>query len=87
MTATSPLRIHHAGAVGTVLERELVPAFTAAAGYAVERTAGHSVALARRMLAGETQPDVYISADAEVSALLFAGGRPASWFLTFAGVA
>ena len=87
MTAQPPLLVHHAGVIGTALEREIVPAFKAAAGLAVERTGGHSVALARRILAGETQPDVYISADAEVNAQLFVGGSVAPWFLTFARVA
>jgi molybdate/tungstate transport system substrate-binding protein len=80
------IRVLYAGSLVALMENDLGPAFTREAGTAVEGRAGGSVALARMILDGLQQPDVFISADPGVNALLLrpARGPAAPWFLTLA---
>ena len=59
-------RRHH----GTIISRQIGPAFTATTGYTLDVTRQSSVLLANRIASGELTPDVYISSDANVMELV-----------------
>lgn len=83
--ATSVL-VAHAGSLITLLQRDLVPGFTAHSGYTVTRQAGPAVGLANQIRRNELAPDVYMSADAEVNRLLMGAAQrdKVRWFFGFA---
>ena len=76
----------YAGSLGAVMERELGPAFERASGYHYQGEGQGSVAAARAIRDRLRQPDVFISADPAVNALLLgpANGGFEDWYLTFA---
>jgi molybdate transport system substrate-binding protein len=82
----APVNIYHAGSLNSVLTRDIGPGFTAATGVPFAHTSGPSVGLANQIRAGQIQPDVFLSADAEVNNVLLgdANGNRARWYLTFA---
>lgn len=76
----------YAGSLGAVMERTLGPAFERATGYHYQGEGQGSVAAARAIRDRLRQPDVFLSADPAVNALLQgpANGGFESWYLTFA---
>lgn len=87
--AAPPVRVLYAGSLVAVLEQGLGPAFTGATGVPVEGRPGGSLALAHMILDRLLVPDVFISADPGVNALLLrpGPGPSAPWFLTLARTA
>ena len=87
---TSPMNnellIAHAGSLGALTEKDLMPGFTEMTGCQVTRHAGPAVGLANMMLSGRLAPDVYMSADGETNRLLMGepGGDRVRWYLAFA---
>jgi molybdate/tungstate transport system substrate-binding protein len=67
---SAALRVCHAGALKTVLREEIVPAFKDACGCEVELHGGQSVRLANELRRGILVADLFLSADAQVNALL-----------------
>lgn len=78
--------VAHAGSLGALVEKDLVPGFTERTGCQVTRHAGPAVGLANLMLNGCLAPDVYMSADGETNRLLMGehGGDRVRWYLAFA---
>ena len=70
MERSPALRICHAGALKAVLANEIVPAFRDANGCDVELHGGQSVRLANELRRGTLVADLFLSADAQVNALL-----------------
>lgn len=83
---TKRVTVLHAGALTQLVRRGLTPALLETEGMEVISVPGHSVALAKGILAGSLEGDVYLSADANVNGLLSgpAGGDLVEWFLVFA---
>ncbi len=84
--AEAPVRVLYAGSLVALVENDLGPAFRRASGLGVEGRPGGSVALAHMILDRIQSPDVFISADPAVNALLMhAGSGPsARWFFLLA---
>jgi molybdate/tungstate transport system substrate-binding protein len=80
--------VHHAGSFGAVI-RDLAPAFEQASGWQVEPHGGPALALGYSILDGESRPDVFISADAEVNRVLMGprGRDLVRWYVHLAGQA
>ncbi|MFN8465276.1 MAG: extracellular solute-binding protein [Caldilineaceae bacterium] len=78
--------VAHAGSLGALVEKDLVPGFTGSTGCKVVRQAGPAVGLANLILNGSLAPDVYMSADGETNRLLMGdeGGNKVHWYLAFA---
>lgn len=83
----APVNVLYAGALITVMEKLIGPAFHAASGYGFQGEGNGSLAAAKLIRAGLRSPDVFISADAAVneSELLGAKNRNlAEYYVTFA---
>lgn len=70
MERSATLRVCHAGALKAVLGNEIAPAFKDASGCDVELHGGQSVRLANELRRGTLVADLFLSADAQVNALL-----------------
>ena len=84
--AAGTVRVLYAGSLVALIENDLGPAFSRTSGIAVQGRPGGSVALAHMILDGLQIPDVFVSADPSVNALLWhpPSGPSARWFLTLA---
>ena len=76
----------NAGALGNFVAEGLGPTFWCMRGIAVRNESGPSVGLASALRAGSKSADVYLSADAQVNAMLMgaANGNLARWYVVFA---
>jgi molybdate/tungstate transport system substrate-binding protein len=76
--------VYHAGSLNTVVGEDIGPGFTVVTGVLVKSIGGPSVDLANRIRAGQIQPDVFMSADAEVNQVLIGqeNGGVAPWYFT-----
>jgi molybdate/tungstate transport system substrate-binding protein len=70
MERSAAVRVCHAGALKAVLGCEIVPAFMDTSGCRVELHGGQSVRLANELRRGTLVADLFLSADAQVNALL-----------------
>lgn len=84
--ALNPVVIYHAGSLTDAVQNAIGPGFTAATGYPFSDSGGPSVMLANQIRAGQINPDVFMSADAEAINLLIGAenGDKARWFLVMA---
>jgi molybdate/tungstate transport system substrate-binding protein len=83
------VNVMYAGSLVTLLEKHVGPAFNAATGFTFQGEGKGSVAIAN-LIKGKTRtPDIFISADPSVNALLQgpANGNYVSWWVPFARTA
>jgi molybdate/tungstate transport system substrate-binding protein len=85
--APATVTAYHAGSLTDAMESLVGPGFSTATGYPFVHTGGPSVSLADQLRSGQINPDVYMSADAEVMYTLIGAQNNdrARWFLTMAG--
>jgi len=76
--------LSYAGSLNAVISEDVGPAFTAVTGFPLTNISGPSVKLANQIRSGQIQPDVFMSADAEVNQILMGGenGSVAPWYFT-----
>lgn len=81
-SAAEPVKVLHAESLTPLFEKEIVPALQQR-GVAVSAEGHGSVANANMIRAGLKRPDVFISADADVTKRML-GSTPVKWYATFA---
>ena len=74
--------VYHAGSLNAVISEDIGPGFTSATGFPVTNISGPSVDLANQIRSRQIQPDVFMSADAEVNHVLMGreNGEVAPWY-------
>ncbi len=79
------VRVYHAGSLDAAVS-DLGPDFTATTGYVLAHVRGPSGALADQIRNDEIQPDVFMSADADVNDTLMgpSNGNHVSWYALIA---
>ena len=76
--------LSYAGSLNAVINDDIGPGFTAVTGFPLTNISGPSVQLANQIRSGQIQPDVFMSADAEVNQVLMEreNGAVAPWYFT-----
>ncbi|HWC37429.1 MAG TPA: extracellular solute-binding protein [Acidimicrobiales bacterium] len=84
--ARGPVDVLYAGSLVNLMERDLGPKFTAAAGYQFSGFGAGSAQLANQIKGGVRQADVFISASPQVNATLEGAGNGdwVNWYASFA---
>jgi ABC-type molybdate transport system substrate-binding protein len=62
--------VYHAGSLNAVISDDIGPGFITATGFPLRNIGGPSVELANQIRSEQIQPDVFMSADAEVNQVL-----------------
>ena len=76
--------LSYAGSLNAVINDDIGPGFTTVTGFPLTNISGPSVKLANQIRSGHIQPDVFMSADAEVNQVLMEreNGAVAPWYFT-----